>query len=185
MPIDDRNRIAELEERLALACQPGVPAGDVRRAALAELEMLADLYMQADSYVPARETIERLLALPAAQTLTASRRAALEIRVVACRLAQGDYLGALAHSRELLATEDRIESPQVRAKVHVQCAEALFRLSRLDDAHEQASTALALADACGDFNLSARALHHLGGLAYRRGGRPPGQAIIDPATFLA
>lgn len=169
MPICDRNRIAELEARLALACESGLPIGGAPQPGLAELEMLADLYMQADSYVPARETIERLLALPAARTLTASRRAALEIRVVACRLAQGDYLGALAHCRELLATEDRIESPQVRAKVHVQCAEALLRLSRFDDAHEQASAALAIADAAGDLGLSARALHQLGGLAYRKG----------------
>ena len=59
MPIDDRNRIAELEERLASACDSELPIEGAPQAALAELEMLADLYMQADSYVPARETIER------------------------------------------------------------------------------------------------------------------------------
>ena len=169
MPINDRNRIAELEERLALACEPGVPAGAAPPAALAELEMLADLYMRADSYVPALETIERLLALPASQTLSPARRTALESRAVACRLAQGDALGALAHCRELLATEDRIDSVPVRARVHMQCAEALFRLGRLDDAREHSSTALTLADATGDHDLAARALHHLGRVAYRKG----------------
>ena len=76
VPIDDRNRIAELEERLAPACESGLPTGGAPQTALAELEMLADLYMQADSYVPALETIERLLALPASQTLSPARRAA-------------------------------------------------------------------------------------------------------------
>jgi len=169
LPIDDRNRIAELEERLALACESGMPSGAAPQAALAELEMLADLYMQADSYVPALETIEHLLALPAARTLSPGRRAALESRAVACRLAQGDSLGALAHCRELLATEDLIDSPPVRSRVHMQCAEALFRLGRLEDAREQAATALTLADAAGAHDLAARALHHLGRVAYRTG----------------
>ena len=184
MPIDDRNRIAELEERLALACEPGVPAGDVRRAALAELEMLADLYMQADSYVPALETIERLLALPAAQTLSPARRAALESRAVACRLAQGDALGALAHCRDLLATEERLDSVPIRAKIHMQCAEALFRLGRLDDAREHSSTALTLADASGDHDLAARALHHLGRVAYRKGDLHEARDCYEQALGL-
>jgi DNA-binding NtrC family response regulator/Tfp pilus assembly protein PilF len=184
VPIDDRNRIAELEERLALACEPGVPAAGVGREALAELEMLADLYMQADSYVPALETIERLLALPASQTLSPVRRAALESRAVACRLAQGDALGALAHCRDLLATEDRIDSVPVRARVHMQCAEALFRLGRLDDAHEHASTALALADVAGDLDLAARSLHHLGGVAYRRGDLHAARDFYEQALGL-
>ena len=184
MPINDRNRIAELEERLALACEPGVPAGGAPPAALAELEMLADLYMRADSYVPALETIERLLALPASQTLSPARRTALESRAVACRLAQGDALGALAHCRELLATEDRIDSVPVRARVHMQCAEALFRLGRLDDAREHSSTALTLADASGDHDLAARALHHLGRVAYRKGDLHEARDCYEQALGL-
>ena len=184
MPINDRNRIAELEERLALACEPGVPAGAAPPAALAELEMLADLYMRADSYVPALETIERLLALPASQTLSPARRTALESRAVACRLAQGDALGALAHCRELLATEDRIDSVPVRARVHMQCAEALFRLGRLDDAREHSSTALTLADASGDHDLAARALHHLGRVAYRKGDLHEARDCYEQALGL-
>jgi DNA-binding NtrC family response regulator/Tfp pilus assembly protein PilF len=184
VPINDRNRIAELEERLALACEPGVPAGAAPPAALAELEMLADLYMRADSYVPALETIERLLALPASQTLSPARRTALESRAVACRLAQGDALGALAHCRELLATEDRIDSVPVRARVHMQCAEALFRLGRLDDAREHSSTALTLADASGDHDLAARALHHLGRVAYRKGDLHEARDCYEQALGL-
>ena len=169
MPIDDRNRIAELEEKLALDCESGLPTGGTPQTALADLEMLADLYLQADSYVPALETIERLLALPAAQTLSPARRVALESRFVACRLAQGDALGALAHCRELLATEELIDSGPVRSGIHMQCAEALFRLGRLDDARTHSSTALTLADASGDHALASRALHHLGRVAYRKG----------------
>ena len=168
MPIDDRNRIAELEERLALAGADG-SAVEGPGTAIAELELLADLYMQADSYLPALETIQRLLALPAARTLSADRRVALESRAVACRLAQGDALGALAHCRELLAAEDRIASAALKSRIRMQCAEALFRLGRLDDAQRDAASALALADAAGDHGLAARALHHLGRIGFRNG----------------
>ena len=58
----DHDRIASLEQRLA-----GTPAKPVH--ALEDLEMLADLYLQADSHVPALETIDRLLSLPAARDL--------------------------------------------------------------------------------------------------------------------
>jgi DNA-binding NtrC family response regulator len=184
VPIDDRNRIAELEEKLALACESGLPIGGAPQTALAELEMLADLYMQADSYVPALETIERLLALPAAQTLSPTRRVALESRAVACRLAQGDALGALARCRELLATEERIDSVPVRAGVHMQCAEALFRLGRLDDARAHSSTSLTLADASGDHDLAARALHHLGRVAYRKGDLHEARDFYEQALGL-
>ena len=66
----DRNRIADLEGRIVVAPPSGA------HAAIAELEMLADLYLQADSYVPALETIQRLLELPDARALSATRRAA-------------------------------------------------------------------------------------------------------------
>ena len=184
MPIDDRNRIAELEERLALTCASAIPSEDAGRSALAALEMLADLYMQADSYVPALETIERLLALPAAGTLSPGRRAALESRVVACRLGQGDCLAALAHCRELLATEDRIESVALRARIRLQCSDALFRLGRLEDAREQTALALGLADACGDLGLAAKALNDLGRVQYRQGDLHEARDLYEQAFGL-
>ncbi len=178
MAMDDRNRIAELEERLAVAPdQPG-------RTALAELEMLADLYMQADSHVPALETIERLLALPEARTLAYDRRAALEIKALACRLAQGDCQGALAHSRELLATEDRIGSASLRARIRLQCSEALFRLARLEESREAAAAALKLADSCGDLNVAAWALHDLGRVAFRLGDLTEARDFWEQALGL-
>src|SRR5258706_10936919 len=127
---DDRDRIAQLEERLVLA---PAPAG---RSAVADLEMLADLYMQADSYQPALKTIERLLALPGARALSDGRRITLESRAVACRLAQGDAQGALAHLRELLTLESRIESTGLRARLWLQGSEAPFRPPRLPQARE-------------------------------------------------
>jgi DNA-binding NtrC family response regulator/tetratricopeptide (TPR) repeat protein len=160
---DDRDRIAQLEERLALA---PAPAG---RSAVADLEMLADLYMQADSYQPALKTIERLLALPGARSLSVARRVALESRAVSCRLAQGDAQGALAHLRELLATEDGIESPALRARLWLQCSEALFRLTRLPESREHAERGLSLADTAGDLSLAAQALNLLARAAYREG----------------
>jgi DNA-binding NtrC family response regulator/Tfp pilus assembly protein PilF len=184
LPICDRNRIAELEERLALASDSGLPLAGPGRGALAELEMLADLYMQADSYVPALETIERLLALPAARTLSSGRRAALESRMVACRLGQGDCQGALAHCRDLLAIEDRIDSPALRARIRLQCADALFRLGRLDDAQLETTTALALADSCGDLGLSAKALNDLGRVHYRRGNLHEARDLYEQALGL-
>ncbi len=184
MPIDDRNRIAELEGKLALTCGSGLPVGGTPQDAVADLEMLADLYLQADSSVPALETIERLLALPAARTLSPARRVALESRAVACRLAQGDTLGALAHCRELLATEGGVDAVPGRAGIHLQCAEALFRLGRLDDARVDSSAALALADASGDHDLAARALHHLGRIAYREGDLHEARDFYEQALGL-
>jgi len=190
VPIYDRNRIAELEARLAPAQEAasgpstsGGP-GDPGRAELAELELLADLYMQADSYVPALETIERLLALPAARTLSLCRRAALESRSVACRLAQGDCQGALAHCRELLVREDRLDSPALRARIRLQCAEALFRLARFEEARENAAAALALADSCGDLSLAAEALNDLGRTQYRLGNLREARDLYEQALGL-
>jgi DNA-binding NtrC family response regulator len=160
---DDRDRIAQLEERLALA-----PAS-VGRSAMADLEMLADLYMQADSYQPALKTIERLLGLPGARALSDGRRVALESKAVSCRLAQGDAQGALAHLRELLALEKRIDSPGLRARLWLQCSDALFRLARLPEAREHAERGLVLADAAGDLSLAAKALTLLARTAYREG----------------
>jgi DNA-binding NtrC family response regulator/Tfp pilus assembly protein PilF len=151
---------------------------------LTQLEMLADLYMQADSYIPALETIAKLLALPAARTLSSVRRATLESRAVACRLAQGDCQGALAHCRDLLVMEDQIDSIPLRARIRLQCAEALFRLARLEDAGKNAETALSLADACGDLSLSAEALNYLGRIQYRLGNLREARDLYEQALGL-
>jgi DNA-binding NtrC family response regulator/Tfp pilus assembly protein PilF len=179
VPNYDRNRITQLEERLAEA------AAVKADTALADLEMLADLYMQADSYVPALETIEHLLSLPAARTLSNERRAALESKVISCRLARGDSQGALAHCRELLSGGPAvIGTPSHHARLRLQCAEALFRLGRLADAREESNRALALADEAGDVALSALALNTLGRVLYRQGDLPEARDLYEQALAL-
>jgi len=175
---DDRNRIAQLEERLAVF--PAAPG----RASFAELEMLADLYMQADSYLPALETIERLLALPAERTLSATRRAALESKAIACRLARGECQDALAQCREVLRLDAQIESLPVRARLYLQSAEALVRLARLSESREQAQRGLEFADASGDLSLSAQALNLLGRVAYREGDLGRARDCYEQALAL-
>jgi DNA-binding NtrC family response regulator len=178
VPGHEQSRIAHLEERLAVsAAHPG-------SSAISELEMLADLYLQADSYVPALETIERLLGLPAARTLSRARRAALEGKAISCRLAQGDAQGALAQCRELLQGEEQLELLPVRSRIHLQCAEALFRLGRMDDCGESAERGLGLADQCGDLSLSAQALNMLGRAAYRKGDLPRARDLYEQALAL-
>jgi transcriptional regulator with AAA-type ATPase domain/Tfp pilus assembly protein PilF len=162
VPSNDRNRIADLEERLASTPARG------SHPAVADLEMLADLYVQADSYVPALETIQRLLALPEAVELSATRRATLESKMISCRLAQGDCTAALAHCREVLQ-EAASAAPALRAALHLHCAEALYQLARLDPCRHEAEVGASLADQAGDLGQSARALNMLGRLAYRQG----------------
>jgi DNA-binding NtrC family response regulator len=178
VPGYDQNRIAHLEERLAVAPVSGASA------ALSELEMLADLYLQADSYVPALATIERLLALPEASTLSALRRAVLESKAISCRLAQGDCQAALGHAREVLNQEAAIGHPAILSRLHLLCSEALFRLSRLDPCRESAERALELADGCGDLSLAALALDLLGRHAYRQGQLPRARDFYEQALAL-
>ena len=178
MPNYDPGRIAHLEDRLAVAL-----AGQ-RSQALSDLEMLADLYLQADSYVPALETIERLLSLPDARALSATRRAALEIKAVACRLGQGDCQAALAHCRDLLRDEAKIDSIPIRARLHMLCADALFELSRIADSREHADRALRFADETGDLSLSAAALNRLGMAAYREGDLHRARDLYEQSLVL-
>ncbi len=166
MPGYEYDRIASLEERLALTAPAGAGAG------ISDLELLVDLYLQADSYVPALETIDRLLSLPESRTLPLSRRAVLESKAISCRLAQGNCQAALAHCREILRTEDQIDSLATRARIHQQCAEALFRLTRLSESRVSGDRARALAQECGDLNQMAHALNLLGRVAYREGDLP-------------
>ena len=151
---------------------------------MADLEMLADLYLQADSYQPALKTIERLLALPGARALSGGRRIALESKAVSCRLAQGDPQGALAHLRELLVSESAIESVGLRARLWLQCSEALFRLSRLPESRQHAERGLGLADEIGDLSLAAQALNLLGRVAYREGSPERARDFYEQALAL-
>ena len=178
MPSYDPGRIAHLEDRLAVVSER---AGS---AALSDLEMLADLYIQADSYVPALETIERLLSLPGARALSATRRAALEIKAVACRLGQGDCQAALAHCRDLLRHEAKIDSIPIRARIHMLCADALFGLTRIADCREHAERVLRMADESGDLSLSAAALNRLGKVAYREGELQRALDLFEQALAL-
>jgi tetratricopeptide (TPR) repeat protein len=146
--------------------------------------MLADLYLQADSYVPALETIERLLSLPGARALSPARRAALEAKAVACRLGQGDCQAALAHCRDLLRDEAKIDSLPIRARLHLLCANALFELARFPDCREHAERALRMADECGDLSLSASALNQLGMVAYREGDLHRTRDLYEQALAL-
>jgi DNA-binding NtrC family response regulator len=159
---DDRERISYLEQRLSP--ERGVDAGPEP----AELEMLADLYMQSDSYLPALETIDRLLSLPASRRLTPERRLALESKAVACRLARGEAQSAVAHARELLR-EVPAAAEGLRAGLMLQCAQGEFRLGRIEEAATTAGRALEVADRLADQPKAAAALTILGITAYRRG----------------
>ncbi|HYM80858.1 MAG TPA: sigma 54-interacting transcriptional regulator [Candidatus Limnocylindria bacterium] len=163
MPEYDRNRIEHLEDRLAMT------SAGPEASAITELEMLADLYLQADSYTPALETIERLLSLPSSRALSPARRAALESKAVDCRLAHSDCQAAIARCREALADEVRIDAPSVRARLHLQWAEALLRLGRLGECRDRAQHGLEIADSVGDLSLAASGINLLGRVAYREG----------------
>ena len=178
MPNDDRNQIAHLEERLATTAPR--EGNDV----LTELEMLADLYIQADSYMPALESIDRLLSRPEARTLSPARRAALGSKAVACRIARGDSQAALAQCRELLRAEAQIEHLHVRAVLHLQSAEALFRLGRHPESRVEVEQARSLAESCDDPVLIGRCHYLLGGTAYREGDLREARIQYEEATTL-
>jgi len=159
---DDRERISYLEQRLS----PDRAVDDGPQPA--ELEMLADLYMQSDSYLPALETIDRLLSLPASRRLGPERRLALEVKAVACRLARGEAQAAVTQARELL--RDVPDAPDaLRAILLYYCARCEFELGRIDESSATATRALELADKIGDQPKAALALLMLGIAAYRNG----------------
>ncbi len=161
--MDDRKQIVQLEARLVAA--PALEAG----SAMAELEMLADLYIQADHHMPALETIDRLLSLPEARTLSRARRTGLESKAVACRIERGDCQAALAQVRELLREETGLSSLALRARLHVLAARAAQNIGRIEESRLSAERGLQLADQAGDLPLSAKALSILGIAAYREG----------------
>jgi DNA-binding NtrC family response regulator len=159
---DDRERISYLEQRLSP--ERAVDAGPQP----AELEMLADLYMQSDSYLPALETIDRLLSLPASRRLAPERRLALEAKAVACRLARGEAQSAVAHARELLR-EAPASAEALRSGLLLECGKGEFALGRIEEAAVTAGRALELADRLADQPKAASALTLLGVCAYRKG----------------
>src|SRR5262245_24245208 len=157
----DQDRIASLEQRLA-----GPPAAPA--VTLEDLEMLADLYLQADSHMPALETIDRLLSLPAARGLSSARRAALELKAIHCRLAKGEPQAAAAQARELLKTLPA-ELADARVRAQLALAKALYKLGRIAESGTSAQQALADAEAMGDLGLCAQSLDILTVVAYREG----------------
>ncbi len=176
--MDDRKQIVQLEARLVAA--PALVAD----SAMAELEMLADLYIQADHYMPALETIDRLLSLPEARTLSRARRTGLESKAVACRIERGDCQAALAQCRELLRDETGLSSLALRARLHLLAATAARSLGRIEDSRVSAERGLQLADEAGDLPLSANALAILGVVALREGDLGQARDLSEQALAL-
>ncbi|MEO5989421.1 MAG: tetratricopeptide repeat protein, partial [Candidatus Eisenbacteria bacterium] len=176
--MDDRNQIVQLEARLVAA--PALMAD----TAMAELEMLADLYIQADHHMPALETIDRLLSLPKARTLSRERRTGFEIKAVACRIERGDCQAALAQCRELLRDETGLNSLALRARLHLLAATAARSLGRIEDSRLSAERGLQLADEAGDLALSANALAILGIAALREGDLGQARDLSEQALAL-
>lgn len=176
--MDDRKQIVQLEQRLVVApAQQGANA-------MAELEMLADLYIQADHHMPALETIDRLLSLPQARTLSRARRTGLEIKSVACRIERGDCQAALAQCRELLHDEQGLSSLALRARLHLLAAQAAQSLGRIEDSRHSGERGLQLADEATDLPLSAQALAILGVCAFREGDLGLARDLSEQALAL-
>jgi len=174
--LSEHDRIESLEQRLV-----GVP--DVPAQALEDLEMLADLYLQADSHVPALETIDRLLSLPAARDLSVPRRAALELKAIHCRMAKGEPQAAASQARELLRLlPDVLEAPRVEALLAL--SKALVQLGRIGEAKTHAQQALTAAESSGDLALCARSLAWLAVTAYREGDLATARDMGEEAIVL-
>ena len=94
---------------------------------------------------------------------------AVQSRAVACRLARGEAQAALAQCRELLADEESLDAPALRARLHILAARALQDLGRIEEGGRAARRALELADVSGDLSISAQALTVLGTTEYRAG----------------
>ncbi len=150
---------------------------------MVELELLADLYMQADHYLPALETIDRLLSLPAARTLSRARRVSFETKSVECRIARGEFQAALAQTRELLRDEEGLGVPSLRARLHLHTAQCLIGLGRVHESRREADRALEIAEP-SDLSLTAIALRHLGAAAYREGDLAEARDLNEQALAL-
>jgi DNA-binding NtrC family response regulator/Tfp pilus assembly protein PilF len=172
----ERDRIASLEGRLA--ARPAMPA-----TPLEDLELLADLYIRAESHLPALETLDRLLSLPAARALSPERRAAIELKAVRCRLDRGEPQAAVAHARELLRSLPAAAGA-VRTRVTLALAQALFQLGRIAESRDTAEQALRAAESLADLALCAQALAALGLAAYREGDLERARETFEEALVL-
>src|SRR5205823_12480969 len=135
-----------LEQRLV-----GAPARP--DAGVADLEMLADLYIQADSHLPALETIDRLLSLPAARGLTPARRTVLQLKAAGCRRARGEAQAALVQLRETLRELPAAETV-LHARLLLEIAATELQLGRIAEGAKSAGTALEMGDHAGDLGIS-------------------------------
>ena len=174
--MDDRSKITSLERRLT-----GPPAGP--ETLVADLEMLADLYIQADSHVPALETIDRLLSLPAARGLAPARRSVLQLKAASCRRARGDAQAALAQLREA-QRELAPAAHTLRARFLLEIAMTELQLGRIAEAGKSANAALELGDRLADLTLSALALELIGYFCYREGDLARARDIDEQALAL-
>ncbi len=172
----DHDRIASLEQRLMR--EPAAPAVRIE-----DLEMLADLYVQADSHMPALETIDRLLSLPAARGLSAARRASLELKAVTCRLLKGEPQAAAAQARELLRTFPNVPG-ETRIRVQLVLAKALLLLGRVSESKTTAQQTLTAAETLGDMGLCAQALAAVALAAYREGDLALAREMGEEALVL-
>ncbi len=172
----DHDRIASLEKRLVSV--PAEPA-----VLIEDLEMLADLYVQADSHLPALETIDRLLSLPAARDLSAARRASLELKAVNCRLSKGEPQAAASQAREILKSLPAGPG-DTRARVQLALAKALFQLGRIGESKASAQQALSTSEGSGDLSLCAQSLSAIALAAYREGDLALAREMGEEALVL-
>jgi DNA-binding NtrC family response regulator len=148
-----------------------------------DLEMLADLYVQADSHLPALETIDRLLSLPAARGLSAARRASLELKAIRCRLAKGEPQAAAAQAREVLRMFPGLPVEN-RLRVQLALTTALFQLGRIAESRTIAQQALSAAESLGDMGLCAQSLSAISLAAYREGDLALAREMGEEALVL-
>jgi len=173
--MDDRNRITSLEQRLTEAPSPP--------DAVADLEMLADLYIQADSHLPALETIDRLLSLPAARGLAPARRAALQLKAAGCRRTRGEAQAALVQLRDALRELPTGEDA-LHARLLLEIGATELQLGRIAEGGKSATAALEIGDRLGDLPTSAWALEQLGTFAYREGDLARARDLYEQALAL-
>ena len=146
--------------------------------------MLADLYLQADSHVPALETIDRLLSLPAARDLSVARRATLELTAIQCRIAKGEPQAAAAQARELLRSLPASSPAAPRVGVLLALSKSLSHLGRIAESKTHAKEALALAETTGDLSLCAKSLAWVAVAAYREGDLSLARDLGEEAVVL-
>ena len=175
MPGYDRDRIAQLEERLAVPRRRGERRDRRARDARGPLPAGGQLRARAgDDRAPAGAARRRA-------TLSAARRAALESKAIACRLAPGRLPGGARAVPRAAAGESRDRLARRCARgCTCSARDALFRLGRIDECRERGRARRStLADAgAATSRSSAGALNLLGR------GRLPARATWTRARDL-